>query len=75
LPARLGGGRFAVAVTAPIQAQLERIRLRLDLGLGQQASLADAVIATGVEPLPVRGAPVERVTRLFRELGRTRRAA
>jgi GGDEF domain-containing protein len=75
LPARLGGGRFAVAVTAPIQAQLERVRLRLDLGLGRQASLADAVIATGIEPLPVRGDPVERVTRLFRELGRARRAA
>jgi GGDEF domain-containing protein len=75
LPAHLGGGRFAVAVTTPAQAQLERIRLRLDLGLGRQASLADAVIATGVEPLPVRGDPVERVTRLFRELGRTRRAA
>jgi GGDEF domain-containing protein len=75
LPARVGGGRFAVAVTAPVQAQLERIRLRIDLGLGRQASLADAVIATGIEPLPVRGDPVERVTRLFRELGRARRAA
>jgi diguanylate cyclase (GGDEF)-like protein len=75
LPARLGGGRFAVAVTAPVQTQLERIRLRLDLGLGGQASLADAVISTGIEPLPVRGDPAERVTRLFRELGRTRRAA
>jgi GGDEF domain-containing protein len=75
LPAHLGGGRFAAAVTTPVQAQLERIRLRLDLGLGRQAGLADAVIATGIEPLPVRGDPVERVTRLFRELGRTRRAA
>ena len=75
LPAHLGGGRFAVAVTTPVQAQLEHIRLRLDLGLGSQASLADAVIATGVEPLPARGDPVERVTRLFRELGRACRAA
>jgi GGDEF domain-containing protein len=75
LPAHLGGGRFAVAVSTPVQAQLEHIRFRLDLGLSRQASLADAVIATGVEPLPVRGDPVERVTRLFRELGRTRRAA
>jgi diguanylate cyclase (GGDEF)-like protein len=77
LPARLGAGRFAVAVAVAVQAeaQLERIRLRIAQGLASSASLGAARVATGIEPLPLRGQPAERVARVFREFGRLRRAA
>ena len=66
--AHLGGGRFAVAVSRAVPQQLERMRRRLQLEVG------DGLLA-GAEALPIRGAPAQRLARLFGDLRRLRPAA
>jgi GGDEF domain-containing protein len=66
--AHLGGGRFAVAVSRPGRQQLERLCRRLQLEVGEG-------LLAGAEALPVRGAPAQRLARLFGDLRRLRPAA
>lgn len=66
--AHLGGGRFAVAVSGADAKQLERLRRRLQLEVGEG-------LLAGAEPLPSRGAPAQRLARLFGDLRRLRPAA
>lgn len=70
--AHLGGGRFAVAVAATDRAKLNRLRDRL------QATVAEDrpwQILAAAEPMPARGAPPQRLARLFSDLRRLRPAA
>ena len=62
----LGGGRFAVAVRL-LSQQLERLRCRLHWRRRWPLAAAEA--------LPVRGAPAQRLSRLFADLRRVRPAA
>lgn len=70
--AHLGGGRFAVAVQASGREQLERLRCRLEATV---AAGAPWRLLTSAEALPARGAPAQRLARLFGDLRRLRPAA
>jgi GGDEF domain-containing protein len=72
LAAHLGGGRFAVAVTVASRDQLERLRRRLE---GTIAAGEPWQLLTAAESLPARGAPAQRLARLFADLRRLQPAA
>lgn len=70
--AHLGGGRFAVAVAVSSRQQLERLRCRLEV---TAAAGEPWRVLTSAEGLPARGAPAQRLARLFGDLRRLRPAA
>ena len=70
--AHLGGGRFAVAVASANRRQLDRMCHRLQLEIGDGVDWGVLAVAEG---LPVRGAPAQRLARLFGDLRRVRPAA
>ncbi len=70
--AHLGGGRFAVAVAVSSRQQLERLRYRLEAAV---AAGEPWHVLTAAEGWPARGAPAQRLARLFGDLRRLRPAA
>ena len=70
--AHLGGGRLVVAVTASSRQQLEGLRCRLETTV---AAGEPWHVLSAAEGLPARGAPAQRLARLFGDLRRMRPAA
>jgi GGDEF domain-containing protein len=68
----LGGGRFALAVVEHDRSKLERLRGRLQSTVAEDEPWQ---LLAAAEPLPIRGAPAQRLARLFADLRRLRPAA
>ena len=74
LAAHLGAGRFVVAVSSHRPIQVEPMCQRLRELLARSRAQPCRLMVEAERP-PLRGEPMERIERLFRELARLRRAA